>query len=922
MLLSYSPNMESRNAQLVTPESSEITAEDNQSEIQNAVKPEGEFVCNEVTISNNRSSKSTKRNSYIDSEDLEFCIKCDLTKTNIVNTFPGIEFKDVKNAISEKVDLGSLKFTPGEKQFIKDSIREGKTVDAISDALPLRSFTFVEQKYHEIEVAGARRTKFKNAQEKLIYEAKWTLMEGGTSSRSSRRSAISDLQTLEQAASQIVPKAPKRKLTDEELQKRRCRMEERREEKEKKRLQRIAEMEKRKLEKMERGEQKAKRSKGSSISQLQESSEYFQLISGDRKPIESGMQRRRVQPSHYIPEVTTKREPKIIIKTKSGSDKSRKVSKKLIHTSKEHKNESMVTKKRKRSAKDLSVNHETKKGLTVKIDKEKKGSMEGMPEQKFNPFDPLDINHDSYVSLEGRDFYAFDFSSSTAVPQLSFADSDRTSVMADNEKLPINDSIAVDIMASFHKSYRDLPTSFPPLMINSPTGERIINPYNRIGLRFLIYPKHYELYILASPKTNELNPIFEIIKLFQIHYSLYFSHSEKIKKIIMESYCKKLEEAVEENSFPDFMFVIDKWNLLMISLSPSENDVDFKDINEGIRLYLVETERKYPTYDDLSLDIFFEEIVKGLDHLERNQETEQPSPHYDRIQSKKAIGTITPPISSEDEKDCHCLSSKLKKKFTPQSLVSSKAYLNYLKPKNFIPAFFERLKMNKKMSRFCLHQVFLRVYSRIVSTDSRKLRSYKAFTAEVYGELLPSFTSEVLSKVNLNSNKKFYDLGSGVGNTTFQAALEFGAAISGGCELMSHASKLTKDQEVLLLKYLSLFGIKQLKLDFALLQSFVNNKNVRDAVLKSDILVVNNYLFDANLNGEVGRLLFGLKPGTKIISLKNFIRPRYKAMGDTVFDYLKVEKHEMSSFLSVSWTANKVPYYISTVQELICPEYL
>ena len=54
-----------------------------------------------------------------------------------------------------------------------------------------------------------------------------------------------------------------------------------------------------------------------------------------------------------------------------------------------------------------------------------------------------------------------------------------------------------------------------------------------------------------------------------------------------------------------------------------------------------------------------------------------------------------------------------------------------------------------------MQQILLRVYSRVVSTDSRKLRSYKAFTAETYGELLPSFTSEVLEKLNLLPTQSF-----------------------------------------------------------------------------------------------------------------------------------------------------------------------
>ena len=128
---------------------------------------------------------------------------------------------------------------------------------------------------------------------------------------------------------------------------------------------------------------------------------------------------------------------------------------------------------------------------------------------------------------------------------------------------------------------------------------------------------------------------------------------------------------------------------------------------------------------------------------------------------------------------------------------------------------------------------------------------------------------------------------------------------------------------MLLNNILALLGLKKLPLNFRAPESFVENDIVRQAVIECDVLLVNNYLFDVNLSTAVGKMLYGLKPGTKIISLRNFIRPRYKASSDkTIFDYLKVERHEMSNYLSVSWTANKVPYYISTVQENICEEYV
>ena len=66
----------------------------------------------------------------------------------------------------------------------------------------------------------------------------------------------------------------------------------------------------------------------------------------------------------------------------------------------------------------------------------------------------------------------------------------------------------------------------------------------------------------------------------------------------------------------------------------------------------------------------------------------------------------------------------------------------------------------------------------------------------------------MLEKLNLLPTQKFYDLGSGVGNTTFQAALEFGACSSGGCEIMEHASKLTELQAGLIQKHLAVLGLQ------------------------------------------------------------------------------------------------------------------
>lgn len=503
---------------------------------------------------------------------------------------------------------------------------------------------------------------------------------------------------------------------------------------------------------------------------------------------------------------------------------------------------------------------------------------------KYNPFDPENILEDTFLPLHGRQAFANSIYKDTpSLPPLVTKVEPKLSASVDTS--------ASNLITQHTKHYKNLPGSFPTLFVTNSDGQEVVNVNNRIRIRFLLYPMHCEEYVLAQPKSNQLDPVDEIIKFFQVNYGLYFSGSTKIRNIIVTNYCQKLREAVDDDDFSSFVSIIDKWNQMVLHLSP--NTSLWSDINPEIRMYTKKNEESF-SESDLKISIFHKEIAKLV-----AKHQVDPSKH-DKNESNETNGT----------NDLNELSD------------SNGSLFGDSKSK-YKRDFFRQLASNQKISRYALHQILSRVYARVVSISSNKLRYYKAFTAEVYGELLPCFTSEVLTKVGMKPHHKFYDLGSGVGNTTLQAALEFGAALSGGCELMAHASKLTLEQSNMVQRNLSVFGLKQLNLEWALLQSFADNEQVRRTVIDCDILIVNNYLFDAELNYKVGKLLYGLRPGSKIVSLRNFISPRYKAsFDDTIFDYLQVEKHEMEHNMSVSWTANKVPYYISVVQKEVCKQYL
>ncbi|KAG5419357.1 DOT1 [Candida metapsilosis] len=861
--------------------------------------------------------KHTKPHVHVPAEEekLRDCIENDLTISNLASCFPDYDMNDLYPRIENHPDFVKESLTRGEKMLLTEQVRMHCAVEDVCSDYPLRSKSYIDMRYKEIAYASSRKNKFKTLQERLLYEAGMACIGSGSSRRSTRRSAGSDvdfdkLEELEQEASKI-ERAPKPKIDPEVAA---ARAKARAEAQERKRAEKLLQRELAKARRLANPEAYAKKASSPLVSvnllkQLSESAEYFQTVAGDRQKLQDGAKRKRTQTVIFSPPVEVK------LKTRARQAKKWELKRKLREESRKSK-KSVPRKRRKLSKKGRrGFDDEYEEFSDFDLQSTEPDSQAEEEEDHISPFDPPDINADTLVPLNNRRLFfksLYEEPENFTLPELSFrhlqeGETSKQAMTNDDGTILYDDELAADVVGSHRRCYRDMPISFPQYStttVTSTDGDTNINYANSVKIRFFLYPQHCESFVLAEPKDNELDPVHEIIKVFMIHYALYFDYSESIKNYINEL-CHKLELAVEANDFSEFIYVIDTWNTLMLELSPNEEAVakiveNGDDINAGAKSLLYETELRQVKSEDLNLEMFYNEIC-----------FESISPVYEPVQGE--VETI------EDDEEADISIGKIE---PPQNSSPSETQTKCTKPLHYKHDLFKRLREKTSLSRYAIQQILVRVYARVVSTDSRKLRSYKAFTAEVYGELLPSFTSEVLEKVQLKPTQKFYDLGSGVGNTTLQAALEFGACCSGGCEIMDHASKLTTLQEHLIQKHLAVFGLSPLNLKFALKQSFVNNEQVRQDCLASDVLIINNYLFDGELNDAVGKLLYGIKPGTKIISLRNFISPRYRATFDTAFDFFSVEKHEMSDIMSVSWTANKVPYYISTVEETIRPEYL
>lgn len=221
-----------------------------------------------------------------------------------------------------------------------------------------------------------------------------------------------------------------------------------------------------------------------------------------------------------------------------------------------------------------------------------------------------------------------------------------------------------------------------------------------------------------------------------------------------------------------------------------------------------------------------------------------------------------------------------------------------------------------KMHRFdftFVQNMLNMVYSRVVSPESQELRHYTPFSNNVYGELLPKFASRIFAETGLTSNGVFVDLGSGVGNCVLQAAMEIGCE-SVGCEVMKHASKLANEQQTEFENRMAMFGLNHGKI---MLKSadFTQDNDISKAMQRADVVLVNNYAFNNELNLALVNMFLDLKEGCKIVSLKTFVPEDHVITEHNVhspMNIIRVKKHHFGS-RCVSWTDAGGVFYVSTI---------
>ena len=237
-------------------------------------------------------------------------------------------------------------------------------------------------------------------------------------------------------------------------------------------------------------------------------------------------------------------------------------------------------------------------------------------------------------------------------------------------------------------------------------------------------------------------------------------------------------------------------------------------------------------------------------------------------------------------------------------------------------------------------RVLLRIveetYQRTVGPNIAQLSRYSAFSSEVYGELMPSFTTNVVAQTGLRTGSLLVDLGSGVGNVLVQASLATGCSAF-GVEIMAGPAALARSQLQQIRTRCRMWGVRIGDVELAE-ADMLSNSRVDELLSKADVVLVNNKVFQesracsllllslalwyaeflcppSSVNAALRPKFLDLKEGAIVVSLKPFVQPNARVTERNVDDICAIFDVEERSYHSgdVSWGSGGGSYYLHRV---------
>jgi H3 lysine-79-specific histone-lysine N-methyltransferase len=186
-----------------------------------------------------------------------------------------------------------------------------------------------------------------------------------------------------------------------------------------------------------------------------------------------------------------------------------------------------------------------------------------------------------------------------------------------------------------------------------------------------------------------------------------------------------------------------------------------------------------------------------------------------------------------------------------------------------------------------LMRIIDETYQRSVGPHALKLNRYEAFSSEVYGELMPSFTSDIIAATGLHKDSLFMDLGCGVGNVLVQASLET-CCRSYGIEVMPTPAEVGREQLRQMKKRCRMWGLSMGEVELEE-GDMLTSRRVTELLPQADVVLVNNKVFQqpcpytifllfvtkhvdhVAVNEALRPRFLDLKEGAIVVSLKPFV---------------------------------------------------
>ena len=231
-------------------------------------------------------------------------------------------------------------------------------------------------------------------------------------------------------------------------------------------------------------------------------------------------------------------------------------------------------------------------------------------------------------------------------------------------------------------------------------------------------------------------------------------------------------------------------------------------------------------------------------------------------------------------------------------------------------------KVQTKATGVLLNTLIEYSYDLSISYQAEKLNKYAAFSPETYGETKFDLTRLMLNKVyefdsklELNKNDVFVDIGSGVGNVVLQVAGSTHCGTCYGIEIDQTRHEMGLELVSEFKKRMRFFAKTHGKITLKQ-GDFTKDPEIKKLLQKARLIYINNFAFGAELNNSLKQILAECcSEGTAIVTSLCLVETKqdFKLTSRNLNDFKSMVDMVELGAGGVSWTDNPVTIFLHII---------